>query len=105
MWWWKKVHKADIPEDLRAKFELYGEEMIATVLATRKHEDYGDLSTYWPEAMKWLRERRDKKALREDRLETVEWALLIFAVVGTVAIIPTVANEVIWLMQFIRSGG
>jgi hypothetical protein len=68
MWWWTKVHRANIPDHLRAMFELYDEQMIATVLATRKHEDYGDLSKYLKEAMEWLQERRDIKARKEDRL-------------------------------------
>ena len=56
--------------------------------------------------MKWLRERRDLKAQREDRLETVEWALLIFAIIGAAAIMPTVVHEVVWLLSvFGRSGG
>lgn len=44
MLWWTKVHKADINKDIRAIFELYGEEMIATVLATRKQERLRRLS-------------------------------------------------------------
>ena len=66
MWWWTKVHRADIPKEIRAAFEIYGEEMIASVLVTRNFADT-DLAKYWPEAMMWLRERRDIKALREDR--------------------------------------
>lgn len=32
----------------------------------------------------WLRERRDIAAQHEDRVETVEWAILIFVAVGVV---------------------
>jgi hypothetical protein len=64
---WTKVRRANIPEDKRAMVEDYGETIIAMVLATRKHEDYGDLSKYWREAVLWLRERQDIHARREDR--------------------------------------
>jgi hypothetical protein len=102
MWWWTKVHKANIPKEIRASFEMYGEEMVASVLVTRNFQDT-DLSKYWPEAMLWLRERRDKKALREDRLETLEWALLILAIMGFVAILPTIVSEAVWLARFLSS--
>jgi hypothetical protein len=46
-----------------------------------------------------VRECQDKHALREDRLETVEWALLIFGILGAISIIPAIANEVIWLLK------
>jgi hypothetical protein len=94
MWWWTKVRKANIPDDIRAMFQGYGETMITLVLATRKHEDYGDLSKHWPEAALWLRERQDIHARREDRLETVEWAILIFVIVGVLADIAIVAHEI-----------
>jgi|ERR1700720_3849051 hypothetical protein len=93
MWWWTKIRWADIPDTVRAMFEGYDETMIATVLATRQHQDYGDLSTYWPQAMLWLRERQDIHARREDRLETVEWAILIFLIVGVAADLAIVAHE------------
>jgi hypothetical protein len=92
LWWWAKVRKADIPDDIRKMFEGYGETMVTLVLATRKEEDIGDLKIYWPQAVLWLRECQDKHALREDRLETVEWALLIFAIIGVIAIIPAIAK-------------
>jgi hypothetical protein len=36
------------------------------------------------EIVEWLRERRDAAALHEDRVETVEWAILVFVVLGVV---------------------
>ena len=74
MWWWTKIRRAD-----RAMFEGYGETMIAMV--------------HWREAVLWLRERQDIHARREDRLETVEWAILIFVIVGVVADLAIVAHE------------
>jgi hypothetical protein len=36
------------------------------------------------EMLAWLRERRDIAAQHEDRVETVEWAILIFVVADVV---------------------
>jgi hypothetical protein len=94
MWWWTKVRRANIPDTIRVILEGYGEIMIATVLATRRYQDYGDLKQYWPEAVLWLRERQDIHARREDRLETVEWAILIFVVVGVIADVVIVLHEI-----------
>jgi hypothetical protein len=41
----------------------------------------------------WLTERRDIHERKEDRLETVEWAILIFVIVGVLADIIIVAHE------------
>ncbi len=60
------------------------------------------MKIYWLQAVLWLRECQDKRALREDRLETVEWALLIFAVIGVIAIIPAIVDEVIWLWSLLK---
>jgi hypothetical protein len=37
-----------------------------------------------PEVLAWLQERRDIATRHEDRLETVEWAILIFVTVGVI---------------------
>jgi hypothetical protein len=49
------------------------------------------------EMMEWLRERRDLVERREQRLETSEWAILIFVVVGVAADVAIVAHELGWL--------
>ncbi len=49
------------------------------------------------EIIDWLQERRDIAARHEDRLETVEWAILIFVVIGVAADIAIVAHETGWL--------
>jgi hypothetical protein len=33
MWWWRKVRKAKISEDLRTRFERFGEDVLAHGLA------------------------------------------------------------------------
>jgi hypothetical protein len=61
-------------------FEVYGETMIAMVMATREEKNRGGLNItqHGGDALAWLRERHDVYARREDRLETVEWAILLF---------------------------
>jgi len=91
MWWWRKVRKANIPEELRVTFEQFGETVIATFLAmgiTAKYTYTGPLGVLnetWQEALAWLAERRDIQERREDRRETVEWAILIWVVMGLIA--------------------
>lgn len=91
MWWWRKVRKANIPEELRATFEQFGETVIATFLATGTTAKYtytgplGVLNESWQEALAWLAERRDIQERREDRLETVGWAILIWVIMGLIA--------------------
>jgi hypothetical protein len=43
--------------------------------------------------MAWLTERQDIHERREDRLETAEWAILIFVIVGVLADIAIVLHE------------
>jgi len=98
MWWWRKVHKADIPLVARVLFERYGETVVALLLAnalaehTQLSTDTFRLGGMWEKtvvdidaAAGWLTERAELAERREDRLETVEWAVLIFVVVGVVA--------------------
>jgi hypothetical protein len=95
MWWWRKVHRADIPLPARVLFERYGETVVALLLANELAEHppgiikFGGLSVKAivdvDAASVWLTERADLAQRREDRLETVEWAVLIFVVVGVIA--------------------
>lgn len=45
-------------------------------------------------ATAWLTERADLAERREDRLETVEWAVLIFVAVGVIADVLLVLQHV-----------
>jgi hypothetical protein len=92
-WRWHKVRRADIPKERREEFERYGETLMA--LAIESGERLGqELAIGKPLAwvgqqereqiVEWLRERRDIAARREDRLEAVEVAILIFAVSAVV---------------------
>jgi hypothetical protein len=89
LWWWQKVRRADIAPELRERFEFYGERLMA--LAIESHDpnrigaELSDLGQHKrTEIIAWLQERRDLTVQQEDRLETVEWALLMFVFVSVV---------------------
>jgi beta-lactamase regulating signal transducer with metallopeptidase domain len=89
MWWWRKVRRAEISDKLRTDFERYGETMIALALANPAIADYSgsffaQIKNEHKAALDWLTERRDIHERREDRLETVEIAILIFVVLGVI---------------------
>jgi hypothetical protein len=84
VWWWTKVKKATIPNDQRETFERYGENVIGMVLANGLNPTTGELYLIYSNPLKqrnardWLTERSTWHERREDRLETLEWAILIF---------------------------
>src|SRR5262249_44276348 len=89
MWWWHKVGRANIPPDIRSRFELYGETLMGLAIASgdaiRIGQEVANLGqNHRNQIVEWLRERRDIQARHEDRLETVEWAILIFVIVGVI---------------------
>jgi hypothetical protein len=97
MWWRRKVRRADISQDDRDRFERYGETVVALLLASELTE-HSETSTIVvggfnlkkvivdvDAAAQWLSERADLHERREQRLETVEWAVLIFVAVGVIA--------------------
>jgi len=99
---WRKVRRANIPAELRERFELHGETLMALAIesgdATRIGVELAALGQQKRnEVVEWLRERRDMVERRENRSETVEWAILIFVVIGVAADIAIVAHEVGWL--------
>jgi hypothetical protein len=100
--WWTKVRHADnIPKADRDMFGRYGENVIASAIAAGQHSDKGpDLNrlSREPETQKhapdWLTERADLRLQREDRRETVEWVILVVAVMTLVVSVMTVFAEV-----------
>lgn len=101
---WRKVRRADIPDQLRDKSEIYGEFILANALVNNSAAVYAHglefvslLQEKRPQIMAWLNERRDLAARLEDRTETVEWAILIFAIVGVIATAVIVAHDLGWL--------
>jgi|ERR1700682_5603262 hypothetical protein len=81
---WRKVEKAKITEKDRKLFERYGEAAITNVLANNVAPLSNDLKILiagpgkMNEAAEWLSERGAAHERREQRLETIEWAILIF---------------------------
>jgi hypothetical protein len=102
-WWWRKIRRANIPADARDAFEQTGKFSVgaelagdfppAKIILRDKYVD-GHIKQYGRD---WMREQVDREERREDRLETVEWAILIFVIVGVVADCLIVAHEIKWL--------
>lgn len=92
MWWWVEVRKANISRADRDLFERYGEAVIGSVLAGGFNPIAPDLRMILPgdgpgklaEAGDWLTECHDSQEQREDRFETVEWAILVFVVLAVI---------------------
>ena len=90
MWWWPKVRSANIDKDKRDEFGQRGEFIIAMILtgglsprAEKLQRFYNDLDIQ-KDALAWLTERYDSRERHERRLETVEWAILIFVFLGVI---------------------
>ncbi|SRR6266581_1953600 len=98
MWWpWRQVRKADISQADRDRFERYGETVVALLLASELTENpetgtgiikfgglYQKVIVGVDAATAWLTERADQRERRENRVEAVEWAVLIFVAIGVV---------------------
>jgi hypothetical protein len=99
MWWWRKIRRATIPQEDRDLFESLGETVIALMLTSGYGPSLDELrSVYYnketlAKAVPWLTERSDLRERREDRVETVEWAVLVFVVLGVVADFALVASR------------
>jgi hypothetical protein len=103
MWWWRKIRRPDIPDDVRRAFEETGEFEVRAELAAgfppakpilRDTHPDGTIKSH---GRAWIREQVDRQGRREDRLETAEWAILIFAIAGVLADCLIVAHELKWL--------
>jgi hypothetical protein len=89
MWWLRKVRRANISQELRDDLERFGETVIAGALVLGPHSSddkplYALVNNHQPESLAWLTERRDIAERKEQRVETVEVAVLIFVVVGVI---------------------
>jgi hypothetical protein len=103
MWWWwqwRKVREAAIAPDLREKFELYGEDVLAHGIGAGAHSDKGpELNNLVGEkrqqVLEWLRERRDTAEQHENRLETVEKWILVFVFLGVVVEVVNLVSNLV----------
>jgi hypothetical protein len=90
LWWWRKVRIANIPPESREVFERFGEDVIAQMVASGFSPRAAELEVMYrepkriAEASAWLTERGDKREQHEQRLETAEWAILIFVFMGVI---------------------
>lgn len=111
MWWWTKVQKADIPPDVRAKFESMGTAVVSQVVA-RGQEFVGaaSLATFVLRplptvknpvnekecAIAWLVEQRTMDERRRDKMETIEIAILVFVAIEA---LPIAAAGIKWVVD------
>jgi hypothetical protein len=83
----RRIRKANIPDADRDVFERYGENVIGMVLAGGFAPAAGDLHRLYAEpaikthARDWLTERADAHERREQRLESLEWTIVILIIV------------------------
>ncbi len=91
LWWWREIRRASISKSSRDIFERFGEAVIGIVLAgnlqpraPELQKLYGDMGPTLKDATAWLTERGDSQEQREQRMETVEWAVLMFVVLGVI---------------------
>jgi hypothetical protein len=103
MWWWRKVRTADIPSADRDTFERFGEVVIVSLLTSGLTPKSKELQAFYGDADKegnvkaWLTERGDLHERREQRLETVEWAILGFVFLAVII-------DVVLLFHQLHSG-
>jgi hypothetical protein len=85
-----RFRKANIPEADRDTFERFGELVIVSLLTSGLAPVAKELQAFYGVEEKqrnvkaWLTERGDSHERREQRLEFVEWAILVFVGVSVV---------------------
>jgi len=90
---YRNVRKAEnIPQEHRDLFERCGETVVQltvtsghTPASTDLQRIYNNVDHARSSAEVWLTEMGDRRANKERRLEFVEWAILIFVIVGVFA--------------------
>jgi len=86
----RRVRRANIAQRSRDLFERFGEDIIAQMVAASFTPRVRDLQDMYNDdamlrhAAMWLTERGDEKVLHEQRVEFVEWAILLFVVAGVI---------------------
>jgi hypothetical protein len=90
LWWWRKIRHANIPQEDRDIFERYGVMVITGILMSGHSPHIADLHILQSDQKKqynaliWLTEQSDAHEQREQRLETVDWTIFIFVVIGVI---------------------
>jgi hypothetical protein len=90
-WWWRKVRRANLDPKLRDAFDALGIYAMTNSIANNyppapgaRHAAGLNDQQIKAAALDWIREHNDREERHEHRLETVEWAILIFVVLGVV---------------------
>lgn len=100
---WRKVRKAEIPKELRDQLERIGEAIVEGAMTMGADSlPLGVFSNLNVQANRihiwnWLQERRDISERASQRMETAEWAVLIFVVIGTITEIATFVADILVL--------
>jgi hypothetical protein len=85
-----KLRRADIPVDVRRAFEETGSFSMSAELSANYPPAKRILRDKYPDreikdfGYAWIGEHYDRDERHQDRLETLEWAILIFVVLGVI---------------------
>jgi hypothetical protein len=105
MWYrWTKVNRADIPADLRASFESYGEIVVAQIMGRPYTHAVGTIGVPpWAgdvvqrqHALAWLREQHNETERQHDANMTMEVAITVFV---AIEVVPTVWD---WIRELVN---
>jgi len=100
-WRLRKVRVAKISQEVRDELERSGETVIAHALAVPLDVSDSPLHKFRHEerqaAEDWLTERRDIAERKEQRVELVEWAILVFVIFGVIVDALLFSQERHWL--------
>jgi hypothetical protein len=86
-----RIRRASISDELRSEFEKAGTQVVALALGLGNLVPGGgqfvsqiqqNVLGHQAEASAWLQEKRDEETCDKRRTEIVEWAILLFVVVG-----------------------
>jgi hypothetical protein len=106
LWWWRGIRPANIPQADRDIFERFGEFVIGSVLAGGFAPSHDDLVPYQKRntaqqnyARDWLTERSDSHEQREQRVETVDWFILGFVIVGVILDVVLVILDLVLVLH------
>jgi hypothetical protein len=100
-WQWRKVrHVADLPAHVRDDMELMGETLLSFAQIIPMESANHPLYKYRIEPLRsqtigWLREQRDIHERKEQRVEFVEWLIVIFVFVEMVISITDFITNVL----------
>jgi hypothetical protein len=96
MRWWRKVRRANISQELRDTLERYGPELLIQWIAGGVNYDV--ITQNHNEILSWLTERRDIAERHDQRVETLEWAILIFVGIEVLHDLPSMIQ---WLLSVV----